>query len=393
MMNQEPSKPIRVLRILNRFNVGGPIWNVAFLTKYLPESYETLLIGGKATESEADAQEILNKLAISFRIIPSLSREINLYNDCKSLIAILRIIREYKPHIIHTHASKAGFLGRLAASIAGVPILVHTYHGHVFEGYFSRRKSSFIQRVERFLARKTTAIVAISVTQKTELTEKYRICSTEKTHIVPLGFDLRPFNPSAEKRRVARENYGLNSNTVAVGIVGRLTAIKNHDLFLEAAAILVKNSSVDYQFYIVGDGERREELQAKVGEMGLLLRVQFTSWIYEMETFYPAIDLICLTSLNEGTPVSLIEAQSAGIPVISTKVGGVENTMKEGVTGLLLESFNAKELANKIEGLAIDVGLRNQMSKNALTFATEHFSYQRLVADVEQLYEKLLKNA
>lgn len=392
-MTIENRRPKRIVRILNRFNVGGPIWNVAYLTKYLPATYETLLVGGKATDTEADAQEILNLLNIEFQLIPSMSREINVFHDLRSLYKLWKMMRKFKPDLVHTHASKAGLLGRIAAIIAGVPVIVHTYHGHVFEGYFNHTKSSLIQQIERFLAKRTAAIVAISEIQKIALTEKFKICTPDKAHIIPLGFDLRPFYPNHDKRQQARKKYKLESGTIAVGIVGRLTTIKNHGLFLRAASLLGKKTPNKYVFFVVGDGDKKEELVNITRELEIYESVHFTSWIYAMETFYPAMDLICLTSFNEGTPVSLIEAQAAGIPVISTQVGGVENTLVSGSTGLLLSSFDPAELAEKIEHLAEDEPYRMQMSKNAHTFAVERFSYQRLVAATEQLYERLLKNA
>jgi glycosyltransferase involved in cell wall biosynthesis len=391
MKIEKPAK-IRVLRILNRFNVGGPVWNVALLTKYLPEEYETKLVGGKATSNEADAQGILDELAIKAQIIPSLSREVNVYNDVKSFRVLRKIIQEFKPHVVHTHASKAGFLGRLAAFTTGVPIVIHTYHGHVFEGYFGPIKTEIIRKLERMLARKTTAIVTISLSQKEAITKKYNICPLEKTHVIPLGFDLIRFYPNEPQRAMAREAYHLENDTIAVCIVGRLTAIKNHPLFLKAAAILHANSSLNYRFFVVGDGETKAELRQLCLENGIESQVVFTSWIHSMERFYPAMDIVCLTSLNEGTPVTLIEAQASGIPVISTNVGGVANTMIDGQSGLILTSFSPEELAEKIERLARDTDQRRQMSKNAHTFASEHFSYQALVKNMDALYQKLLKD-
>lgn len=392
-MKKENSDKIRVLRILNRFNVGGPVWNVALLTKHLPDEYETKLIGGKATPNEADALYILSELDINASVIPSLSREVSFSNDFKAFFALRKIMKEFKPHLVHTHASKAGFLGRLAAFTTGVPTVVHTYHGHVFEGYFGPVKEKIIRQLERLLARKSTAIVAISQAQKKAITEKFNICRAEKTYVIPLGFDLERFYPSEAKRNQARIAYNLNEDILAVGIVGRLTAVKNHDLFLKAAAILTSNSTINYQFFVVGDGETRLELQQLCAEYGISSRVSFTSWIQSMEAFYPAMDIVCLTSLNEGTPVSLIEAQASGIPVISTNVGGVEDTMVNGKTGTILTSFSPEELAEKIESLAHAPDLRIQMSKNAHTFALEQFSYLALVNNMDALYKKLLKDA
>lgn len=391
-MKKEFPDKIRVLRILNRFNVGGPVWNVALLTKHLPEEYTTKLIGGKATTNEADAQIIIDQLGIEALLIPSLSREVSIRNDMTAFFALRKIIRQFKPHIVHTHASKAGVLGRLAAMSVGVPVLVHTYHGHVFEGYFSPIKTKIIQQIERFLAGRTNAIITISDAQKKAITEQFTIVRAAKTHVIPLGFDLARFYPKDAHRIEARERFMLRKDTVAVGIVGRLTAIKNQQMFLQAAALLVAKSSEKYRFFIVGDGELMEELQGLANELGIAQYVEFTSWIFPMEHFYPAMDLICLTSLNEGTPVTLIEAQASGIPVLSTRVGGVENTMIDGKTGLLMHSFDPMELAEKIDQLSKDTQQRIQMSKNAHTFAKQHFSYTELIRNMDELYKKLLTN-
>ncbi|MFM7664793.1 MAG: glycosyltransferase [Bacteroidota bacterium] len=391
-MKKEFPDKIRVLRILNRFNVGGPVWNVALLTKYLPEEYTTKLIGGKATASEADAQIIIDQLGIEALLIPSLSREVSVRNDMTAFFALRKIIRQFKPHIVHTHASKAGLLGRLAAMTAGVPVIVHTYHGHVFEGYFSPFKTKIIRQVERFLARRSNAIITISEAQKDAITQKFTIVSATKTHVIPLGFDLARFYPNDAHRIEARERFKLAKDWVAVGIVGRLTAIKNQQMFLQAAAMLVATSSEKYRFFIVGDGELMQELRGLADELGIAQYVEFTSWIFPMEDFYSAMDLICLTSLNEGTPVTLIEAQASGIPVISTRVGGVENTMIDGKTGLLMHSFDPMELAEKIDFLSKDIEQRIQMSKNAHTFAKQHFSYTELIRNMDEMYKKLLTN-
>jgi len=392
-MGKENSEKIKILRIINRFNIGGPIWNVALLTKHLPENYETKLVGGQANVTEASAMEILEKLNITASILPSMSRKLNLTRDLKAFFELRKIIREFKPQIVHTHASKAGFLGRLAAFTSGVPVVVHTYHGHVFESYFGKIKSSLIKHVERLLALKTTAVVAISEAQKKAINEQFRICASSKTHVIPLGFDLTPFHPNAVIRLTARKEYQLNDATIAVGIVGRLTPIKNHEMFLNAAHLVVSNSPLNYRFFIAGDGEMKTELQEHAELLGISHKVVFTSWIFPMDRFYAAMDLICLTSLNEGTPVTLIEAQAAGIPVISTDVGGVKNTLINHETGLLLSSFDSKELAEKIEYLSTHREKRIQMSKNAHTFAVEQHSYSQLIGRMDNLYQKLLNDA
>jgi len=391
-MKTEGKKKVRVLRILNRFNIGGPVWNVCMLTKYISSDFETKLIGGKATPTEGDASSILKNLEIEAEIILPMSREVNMFLDYQSFREIKKIIRSYQPDIVHTHASKAGFLGRLAAISAHVPVIVHTFHGHVFEGYFSPPKTYLIKTIERWLAKKSSAIVAISELQKKDLTQKYAIAPASKVHLIPLGFDLQRFYPSTEKRQTARQNYQLSEGTIAVGIVGRLTEIKNHNMFIQAAALVLQNEKKTHKFFIVGDGELKDALVEKVKALGIEDFVVFTSWIEAIEGFYSAMDIICLTSLNEGTPVTLIEAQASGIPVISTNVGGVKDMVVDGETGVILKTMEDVELSETINELSASKAQRLQMSKNAHNFVVNRFTYLRLIENMEKLYFELTQN-
>ena len=215
-----------------------------------------------------------------------------------------------------------------------------------------------------------------------------------KIHIIPLGFDLSKFSDTAPIREDLRLKMNIATDEIAVGIVGRLVPIKNHQMFIEAASECLKNEGLRFKFYIVGDGEERVNLERLIAKDYPTLkdRITFTSWIKEMEQFYPAMDLICLTSLNEGTPVSLIEAQAAGIPVISTSVGGVKDVISHLETGYILSSHSAQELASVIVELSMNSPLRLKMSKNARNFVLDLFSYQRLVREMSQLYKQLLND-
>ena len=232
----------KILRILNRFNVGGPTYNVAYLTKYLSDEYETKLIGGLKEKSEASSEYILQNLDIDYQIIPEIQRGISLGRDYKAYKKVVKIIQETKPDIVHTHASKAGMIGRMAAIRCHVPYIFHTFHGHVFHSYFGKAKTQFFICIERYLARKSTAIIAISDTQKYELGTVYKICKPEKIEVVNLGFDLKRFSENTEeKRKQFREKYSVADDEIAIGIVGRLAAIKNHKLFIDAIERCVQN--------------------------------------------------------------------------------------------------------------------------------------------------------
>ena len=225
----------KVLRILNRFNLGGPTYNVTYLTKHLNHGFETKLIGGLPEEGEADSMHILNGQGVYPEILEDLKRTPNLSDDYKAYKQIKRIINEYKPDIVHTHASKAGAIGRLAAMNANVPVVVHTYHGHVFQGYFNAFKTGIYKMIERWLATKSTGIVAISEEQKTDLVDTHHICKSDKVKVIPLGFDLDRFNDCrSEKRAEVRGRWKVEQDEIALAIIGRLAPIKSHDMFFES---------------------------------------------------------------------------------------------------------------------------------------------------------------
>ena len=331
----------KILRIINRFNLGGPTYNAAYLTRYLAPDFETMLIGGMRDDSEGSSEFILQNLGVDYTILPEMKRSINPFNDISAYNRIKNIIRKFKPDIVHTHAAKAGALGRRAAYACKVPVVVHTFHGHVFHSYFGSIKTAVFKTIERNLSRKASAIVAISELQKKELVEEHRIAPAEKVHVIPLGFDLSRFRANNdEKRFLFRSKYDLKQDELAIGIVGRLVPVKNHALFLDAIKFVRDHSGKKFRAFIIGDGEERVNLEKKTIDLGLNDVVCFTSWEKDIDTVYPGLDIVCLTSFNEGTPVSLIEAQAANRPIVSTNVGGIENVVISKKTALLSPMFN-----------------------------------------------------
>ena len=390
----------RVLRIINRFNLGGPTYNAAYLTKHLPEEFETLLVGGQKDESEDSSEFIVESLGLSPHIIPEMRREVNLKMDRIAYKKIKQLIRDFKPDIVHTHASKAGALGRLAAHRMKVPVIVHTFHGHVFHSYFGARKTDAYKRIERYLAKRSSAIIAISPLQKQELSEQHKIAPPEKFEVVPLGFDLDRFQADKEaKRKAFREHYQLEDDEVAVGIIGRLVPVKNHALFLQAWKKVADQNS-KCRAFIIGDGESRGEIEAMATSLGIdftdypnaprKASLTMTSWIKDVDRALAGLDVVTLTSLNEGTPVSLIEAQASNTPIVSTKVGGVADIVKAGETAFLVDHDDAEGCANHLLQLANDAELRERMSKQGWEFVNERFHYRRLAGDVANLYHRLL---
>jgi glycosyltransferase involved in cell wall biosynthesis len=390
------------MRILNRLSIGGPLLNAAYLTRYLSPEFETLLVVGESELHEKKATHLTDALGIDVQTVAGMERSIHPLRDYIAYNRLIRLIRDFKPDIIHTHAAKPGALGRLAGYLEKVPVVVHTYHGHVFHSYFNPVKTRFFLEIERRLGRVSDALIAISPEQKDELANTYRIAPEEKFRIVPLGLDLDRFQfDRASKRKAFRSAYGLQENDIAVVITGRLVPIKNHSLFLQALATAKKQTAKRLIGFIVGDGEMREVIEQEARELGLQFSgsdarkphedLVFTSWRTDIDMVNAGADIIALTSLNEGTPVSLIEASAACCPVVSTRVGGVESVVLEGQTGYLVESRDVDSFADRLVRLAENPELRNQLGQAGAEHIRSKFAYQRLVSDMAALYHELLE--
>lgn len=391
----------KVLRIINRFNLGGPTYNAAYLTKYMPDNYETLLIGGEKDDTEDSSQHILDQLGIEPIIVQEMQRSIHPANDYIAYKKIKKIIDEFQPDIVHTHASKAGTLGRLAAFSAKVPVVVHTFHGHVFHSYFNKTKTAIFKKIEQNLAKKSACIIAISDKQLEELSSIHKIAPVEKFKVIPLGFDLSRFQTDyLIKRTSFRKAYNIKEDEVAIGIIGRLVPVKNHDFFLKALRIVLDKTTKNVRAFIVGDGEDREKIRTQAQELGIAYiednfdkttaPLCFTSWIKEIDHVNAGMDIVALSSLNEGTPVSLIEAQASGTPIVSTNVGGIENIVLDKLTGLLSDLEDVEQYAQNLLTLVENENLRLEMQKYGWKHVKDQFSYHRLVKDMDELYTQLL---
>lgn len=391
----------KILRIINRFNLGGPTYNAAYLSKYMTSDFETMLIGGEKDKSEANSDFIINNLGLEVNILHEMKREINFTKDVVAYQKLKKIIHDFKPDIVHTHASKAGALGRWAAHSCGVPVVIHTFHGHVFDAYFGNAQANFYKLIERKLAKISTKIIAISENQKQDLVYKYNICPDEKVEIIKLGFDLERFQHNNDEKRLDfRSKYLIKDDEIAIALTGRIVPVKNHTLFLNAIAQLSKLSTRKLRFFIVGDGEDRK----KVEEKAKLLKIDyvdfnreprpalltFTSWIKDVDVVNAGVDIVALTSLNEGTPVSLIEAQASGKPIVSTNVGGISNVVIENKTALLSESNNVHQFTQNLLSLVENDDFRKQLSNQGIDFVMEKFHYSRLVSEMADLYHTLL---
>ena len=388
----------KVLRIINRFNIGGITYNVSYLSKFLEPEFETLLVGGPEEEGEDSSLYIPLGLGLKPKVLNQFQRSINFKADYKAYKEIKRLIKEFKPDIVHTHASKAGAVGRLAAIHCKVPIIVHTFHGHVFHSYFGKLKTAFYIFIERYLAKHSTAIVAISKKQKQELSETFKITHKEHIHVVPLGFDLQRFTANKEEnRKTFRDHYHLSDTQIAIGIIGRLAPVKNHRLFIEALSHLKKTRALHFKAFIIGDGDIKREIMGFCKEFDISFSenhqeevdVIFTSWIKNIEWALHGLDIVALTSLNEGTPVSIIEAQAAGKYVVATNVGGIEDVLHPNC-GLLSEVTDREAYFSNLSLACRNFSKNIQREKTGENWSLSKFSYLRLVSDMEKLYKSLL---
>ena len=387
----------KVLRVLNRFNLGGPVYNACYLSADLSPDFETLLVGGPPEEGEFSAAYIADDLGVNYSVIPSMKRAISLKNDRQAYLEIRQLIRTFEPDIVHTHASKAGLIGRLAAIKEGVPVILHTFHGHVFHSYFGALKTGLFKQLERFLARKSSAVVTISKHQRYELVEQFKIIPPSKARIVPLGFDLTRFQKDHGVRRIDfRKRFNLQEDTVAIGIVGRFAPIKNHTFFVD---ILSQLQHDNWIAFFVGDGDERPVIEEHLRNRGISFakkesyageQVCMLSWVTNVALLLPGLDVVALTSHNEGTPVSLIEAQAAAVPVISTKVGGVEDVVLDGETGLLFAPNDLNGYAEGLDKLISAPSFRSKLGAAGVTHAFNHFTRERLAKDMISLYKELI---
>jgi lipopolysaccharide/colanic/teichoic acid biosynthesis glycosyltransferase/glycosyltransferase involved in cell wall biosynthesis len=381
---------IKILRVIARMNVGGPAIHVVNLTAGLdPARFHSILVTGTENAGEGSLLDLALARGIEPVVIPEIVGQATLGpRDLKALIALYRLMRRERPHIVHTHAAKPGVLGRLAARLAGVPVVVHTFHGHILHGYYGPLMTWLLRRMERLLARGTDRIIAVSEQVKQDLV-RYDVAPPEKISVIPLGFDLQPFLDSGEHRGALYRELGLTNGARLVGIVGRIFPIKNHRLFLEAAARVAAEEHAA-RFVVVGDGVLRPEMEAHARRLGIADRVTFTGWRRDLPHIYPDLDVLVVSSKNEGTPVSAIEAMASACPVVATRVGGLPDLIEDGETGHLVPAEDAPALAAAILRVLRDREGARRMAGVAREQVSQRFRAERLVADVEHLYSELL---
>jgi len=386
--NQETAAPTRVLRLFSRLNVGGPSIHVILLTAGLAaKGYTTRLVIGTEAPHEGNLLDLATQKGVACEAMPSLGREIRPFSDARALLALYRLMRSFEPHIVHTHAAKAGLLGRLAARLAGVPVVVHTYHGHVLRGYFGAAKTALFLRLERLLARSTDVLVAVSPGVKQDLVE-LGVAPAERFRVVPLGLELAALTGSLPRGGL-RDEKRIPEDAPLIGMVGRLVPIKDVATFLRAAA-RVKDVTPAARFAVVGDGEERQWLEGESARLGLAEAVTFHGWRRDIPSIYGDLDVVVNTSRNEGTPVALIEALAAGKPVVATRVGGTPDLLQGGAFGRLVEAGDPRAVADAIIGTLQDPAAARARALAGQAHVLREHAAARLVADVDALYRELL---
>jgi glycosyltransferase involved in cell wall biosynthesis len=388
---------IRLVRIIARLNIGGPSIQAITLTRLLqPLGYETRLIRGREDPSEGNMDYLAHELGIVPTLISTMQRDPS-PRDVVALSRLIRILRRDRPQIVHTHAAKGGTLGRVATLAAfprraSRPVLVHTFHGHSLTGYFAGRTARFYRAVERWLAWRTDALVAVSAEVRDDLV-RLNVAPPEKFVVLPLGFDLAPFlddSHRAKRRASVRAEWGIGSGHELVTLVARLVPIKRVDRFLRVASLLSERPRI--RFVVVGDGELRDQLIASREAQSLGDRLVWAGFRRDVPDVCFASDVVVLTSDNVGTPVSLIEAQAAGVPVVATDVGGVPSAVRDGDTGLLAPSDDEPRLASLIEWVLEDRALAARMGASGRAHASSSYAIARLVEDHDELYRRLGAN-
>jgi glycosyltransferase involved in cell wall biosynthesis len=419
---------MKVLRIIARLNVGGPARHVAWLEAGLrARGVESLLVAGVVPPSEDDMSYFAERLSVRAHVIPEMSREVS-PKDAVTVWKLYRLMLRERPDVVHTHTAKAGTVGRAAgalyryltpSALVGRPRrcrFVHTYHGHIFHSYYGRGKTRLFLAVEQALAHLTDRIVVISPQQLEEIHGRFRVGRPRQFRVIPLGLDTRVYDDWAARRSLLRREWGAGERDVLVGIVGRLTEVKNHLLFLETAALFKKRRASEAEagglthdgagrvgFVVVGDGHLRADLEGHARALGLADDVKFAGLRDDPENFYPALDVVALTSHNEGTPLTLIEAMANARPTVATAVGGVVDLLG-GVEerelrrshpwqtcerGVQVRPGDPEAFADALTHLVADEGLRRALGERGREYVERHYSVERLVSDVLGLYEEL----
>src|SRR3954447_11417007 len=387
------AETVRLVRIIARLNVGGPSIQAVTLTRRLEgRGYRTRLVRGREGTREGSMEYLARELGVVPTLVPTMRRDPGL-GDLAAVRKLASILRGDRPEIVHTHAAKAGTLGRLAVLIAcgrSRPVLVHTFHGHSLTGYFSGRTAGAYRMIERWIARRTDMLVAVSPEVRDELV-RLGVAGPERFVVVPVGFALARLlhHPDRARRRVAlRARWGLPSDAEVVTLVARLVEVKRVDRFLQVAQRLARRPGA--RFVVAGERDLGERLPPRAGARSLGGRLIWAGFRRDIVDVLFASDLVMLTSDHEGTPVSLIEAQAASVPVVGTDVGGTRSAVRDGETGVLAAPHDVRGLAAAAAAILEDRELAGRMGAAGRRYAVSRYTLDRLVDDHDRLYRSLL---
>ena len=388
------AEPIRVLRVIARLNVGGPALHVAHLSCELDRlGYETTLVAGRVGAGEGSMEYFAEELGVKPLYVAELQREISAAPDAAAVRRLIRLIHELRPDVLHTHTAKAGAVGRVAALLAGSarpPVVIHTFHGHVLRGYFTAGRARVFQQIEQTLARSSDALIAVSPQVRDDLVE-LNVAPEEKIAVIRLGLDLeRRVSAPPGARAAVRAELGVPGDGFLIGWLGRMTEIKRAEDLLAAFALL-RSRGVDAYLALIGDGPLRDPLEAAAYQLGIADRTRFVGFRQSVAEFYSALDVVALTSANEGTPVTVIESLASGRPVVATDVGGVRDVVRDGHTGFLVRAYDIEAIADRLERLGLDPDLRTRMGELGRSWVLPRYSVPRLVEDIDRLYRTLLQ--
>ena len=389
-MTVEAGPPTLIHRVIARLNVGGPAMHVALLAEGLDRrGFRTTLVAGRVGPGEADMTDFAAARGVRPIVVRALGRSVSPLADLRSFACLLSILRRVRPAIVHTHTAKAGALGRLTAALSGVPVRIHTFHGHVFHGYFGRAGTFLVLAAERALGFLTHRVLAVSEEVARDLGDVYGVVPPGKVVVVPLGLDLAPFARAAEGegRGEFRREIGAAAGDPLVGIVGRLVPVKDHAFFLEAGEILLREIP-EARLVVVGSGPLERGLREQAARLGIAARCHFLGWRRDTPRISADLDLVALTSVNEGTPVALIEAAAAGLPLVARDVGGVASAVA-GVEDVTLVPAAAAP-AGFAASLAAAVRASRGRHRRPNAAVVRRFSAERLCDDVERIYREEL---
>lgn len=397
LKKNEWGKP-RLLIVLNRLVVGGQSIDTVPLANKLASDFDILIVYGEKEKDEQEYTALLKEAAnVNFIKLKSLRRSINPLNDVRSIWELRKIIQNFRPDLVHTHGSKPGFAGRIAAKLEKTTCVIHTFHGNLFHSYYNSLVSKSIRAFERKLATITDFIVALGDEQATELCEKYRIAPPHKIVKIPLGVDVDGCQyQAALRRRLSREKYQLRDDEVAVAIIGRMVPVKNHRFFIKVIIELLPRIDDQAKFFFIGDGSLKTQLQDELSQAQIRFTEKpdedatavFTSWITPVTDILHGMDIIVVTSFNEGTPLSIIEAQLAGKPVVAVDAGGVKDTFIPDESGFLLPGYEVAPFAEKIQMLIADAHLRDKMGRRGAQFVAAKYNKEKEVESMRNLYLK-----